>query len=156
MSSYKQICGDFSADGLSIGIVVSRWHEMVNEKLLAGAVDCIVRHSGSAENITVVYVPGSFEIPLAVSTLAKSNKYSAIIALGTVIRGHTLHFDLIAAEVTKGLASISAASGIPVSFGVLTTDTLEQALERAGSKHGNKGFEAAMSAIEMANLLKQL
>lgn len=150
--------GDLIAKDLKFAIVISRWHEIINEKLLSGAIDCIVRHGGSRENITVIYVPGTFETSLAVKKIADNNKdnYDAIIALGTIIRGSTLHFDLIAAEAFKALSSISLESGIPVAMGILTTDNLEQAFERAGSKHGNKGVEATLAAIEMSNLLKSL
>ena len=154
--NYQVFSGNFQAVGLQFGLVVSRWHELVNGKLLDGAIDAILRHGGSLQNIEVAYVPGSYEIPFACQKMAQRNKYQAIIALGTIIRGQTLHFDLIAAEAVKGIAQISLQTNIPVSLGILTTDTLEQALERAGSKQGNKGFEAAMAAMEMANLFQAL
>jgi 6,7-dimethyl-8-ribityllumazine synthase len=151
---YKIYSGDLLAHDLKIGIVVSRWHDLINSKLLEGALDTIVRHGGSLKNVEVAYVPGSFEIPMMCQRMALSKKYGAVVALGTVIRGQTLHFDLIANEAVKGVAQASLASGVPVSLGILTTDTLEQAFERAGSKQGNKGAEAALAAIEMANLYK--
>jgi 6,7-dimethyl-8-ribityllumazine synthase len=144
------------AKDLKFAIVVSRWHELVNSKLLEGALDSINRLGGDLKEVTVAYVPGSFEIPLACKKFAESKKYDAIIAIGTVIRGQTLHFDLISSEAVKGLGQVSLQSGVPIALGVLTTDTLEQAFERAGSKHGNKGSEAALAAIEMANLLKEI
>lgn len=156
MKEYKTHSAKLLASGLKFAIVISRWHELINEKLLGGALDTIERHGGSLSDIEVFYVPGSFEIPVAVQKIADSKKYSAIIALGTVIRGNTLHFDLIANEVVKGIASISIKERIPVTLGILTTDTLEQAFERAGSKQGNKGSEAALSAIEMANLFASI
>ncbi|MFN5538582.1 MAG: 6,7-dimethyl-8-ribityllumazine synthase [Candidatus Melainabacteria bacterium] len=144
------------AEDLKFGIVISRWHDLVNSKLLEGAIDCIVRHGGNEKNIEIAYVPGSFEIPLIAKKLAESGKYNAIICIGTVIRGQTLHFDLIAQEAVKGISHISLQTGVPIALGILTTDNLDQAFERAGSKQGNKGAEAALSAIEMANLLKSL
>lgn len=156
MSSYKTFSANLDAKELKFGVVVSRWHDFINEKLLAGAVDTIERHGGSASNIEVVYVPGSFEIPYATKKLAASKKYDAVISIGTVIRGQTLHFDLIAAEAVKGISQVSLETDVPVALGILTTDTIEQSLERAGSKHGNKGAEAALAAIEMANLVKKL
>lgn len=149
----KTYSANLLAKDLKFGIVVSRWHDLVNNRLLDGAVDCIIRHGGSEENIEIAYVPGSFEIPLMTKKMAESKKYNAVICIGTVIRGQTLHFDLIAQEAIKGIAQISLQIGIPVSLGILTTDNLDQAFERAGSKQGNKGAEAALSAIEMANLL---
>ena len=147
--------GNFDAKGLRVGIVVSRFNEVVSTRLLAGAEDCLSRHGSGPDGRTVAWVPGSWEIPLAASRLARSGSYDAIIALGALIRGETPHFDVLAAEVAKGLAHLSVETGIPVAFGVLTCDTLEQALDRAGAKAGNKGFEAALSVIEMANLLRQ-
>lgn len=143
------------AQNLKFGIVVSRWHDLINSKLLDGALDAIVRHGGQVENIDTAYVPGSYEIPLMCKKMGETKKYHAVIALGTVIRGQTLHFDLIANEAIKGISQASLSCGIPISLGILTTDTLEQAFERAGSKQGNKGTEAALAAIEMANLIKQ-
>ncbi len=152
----KNIEGVLSAKGLKFGIIVGRFNNLITEKLLEGAIDCIKRHEGNEEDITVVRVPGSFEIPLAAKKLAKSNRYDAIICLGAVIRGATPHFDYVANEVTKGIALVSLETEIPISYGILTTDTIEQAIERAGTKMGNKGFDAALTAIEMANLLKQI
>ncbi len=147
--------GNLLAHNLKFGIVISRWHDLINSKLLEGAIDAIVRHGGMQENIQIAYVPGSYEIPLMCKKMAESKKYSAIIAIGTVIRGQTLHFDLIASEAVKGIAQASLNCGVPISLGILTTDTLEQAFERAGSKQGNKGAEAALAAIEMANVIEQ-
>ena len=148
--------GNLVASNLSIAIVVSRFNEMITTPLLNGALDALRRHGVTENNVTVVKVPGAFEIPLAAKTLAHSGRYQAIIALGAVIRGATAHFDFVAGEVSKGVAQVALESGVPVSFGVLTTDTLEQAQERAGGKSGNKGFEAATTAIEMAHLLSQI
>ncbi|MBP7735213.1 MAG: 6,7-dimethyl-8-ribityllumazine synthase [Spirochaetes bacterium] len=152
----KLIEGKIDATGLKVAIVVSRFNEFITNKLLGGAMDCLKRNNASEDDITVAWVPGSFEIPAVTRVLAASKKYDAIICLGAVIRGSTPHFDYVAAEVSKGVASISLSATIPVIFGVLTTDTIEQAIERAGTKSGNKGFDAAMSAIEMANLYKQI
>ncbi len=151
-----EINGNLKADNLKFGIIVSRFNSLITEKLLEGALDCIVRHGGSKENITVVRVPGAFEIPLIAKKMAKSKKYDAIICLGAVIRGSTPHFDYVASEVSKGIALVSLETEVPVAFGILTTDTLEQAIERAGTKMGNKGFDAALSAIEMANIISGL
>ncbi|MDO8636503.1 MAG: 6,7-dimethyl-8-ribityllumazine synthase [Dehalococcoidia bacterium] len=142
--------------GLKIGIVVSRFNEFITGKLLEGAQDGLQRHGVTEANIDVAWTPGSFEIPLIVKKMAQTGKYDAVIGLGTVIRGGTPHFDYIAAEVSKGIAHVSLDTGVPVIFGVITADTLEQAIERAGAKQGNKGFDAAVSAIEMANLSKAL
>ena len=142
--------------GLKIGIVVSRFNEFITGKLLEGAQDGLQRHGVAEANIDVAWTPGSFEIPLIVKKMAQTGKYDAVIGLGTVIRGGTPHFDYIAAEVSKGIAHVSLDTGVPVIFGVITADTLEQAIERAGAKQGNKGFDAAVSAIEMANLSKAL
>lgn len=144
--------GKLVARGLRFGIVVSRFNEFISSKLLDGCLDSLKRHDADEKNIDIAWVPGSFEIPHAAKKLAASKKYDAVICLGAVIKGDTPHFDYIAAEVTKGIASTGLDSGVPVILGVLTTDTLEQAIERAGTKSGNKGAEAAMSAIEMANL----
>ncbi len=152
----KYIEGKLDAAGLKFGIVVSRFNSFISERLLEGAVDALVRHGAADKNIDVVRVPGSFEIPLAAQRLADGKKYDAVICLGAVIRGATPHFDYVAAEVAKGVAHASMASGVPIAFGVLTTDTIEQAVERAGTKAGNKGFDAAMTAIETANLFKEL
>lgn len=144
--------GKLTATNLKFGIVVSRFNEFITQKLLEGAKDCLDRHNVSEDNIDVAWVPGAFEIPLIASKMAKSKKYDAIICLGAVVRGATSHYDHVCAEVSKGIASVSLGQDIPVIFGILTTDNLEQAVERAGTKVGNKGFDAAMSAIEMANL----
>ncbi|MES2764487.1 MAG: 6,7-dimethyl-8-ribityllumazine synthase [Bacteroidota bacterium] len=144
--------GKFDASGKSFGIAVARWNEFIVGKLVAGALDALRRHNADAANITIAYCPGSFEIPLVVQKLAQSGKFDAVIALGAVIRGSTPHFDYISSEVTKGVASVGLETGVPCIFGVLTTDTIEQAVERAGTKAGNKGFEAAVSAIEMVSL----
>jgi 6,7-dimethyl-8-ribityllumazine synthase len=148
--------GIFRAEGKRFGIVVSRWNSFIVTKLLEGALDALKRHGVPEEAITIAYCPGSFEIPLITQKMAQSNKYDAVIALGAVIRGSTPHFDYIAAEVTKGVAHVGLATSVPCVFGVLTTDTIEQAVERAGTKAGNKGFEAATVAIEMTSLLDAL
>jgi 6,7-dimethyl-8-ribityllumazine synthase len=148
--------GLLNASGRRFAIVVGRFNELIGKKLLEGAMDCLLRHNGSQENITVAWVPGAFEIPLVAKKLAKSGSYDAVICLGAVIRGGTPHFDYVASEVSKGIASISLELEVPVIFGVLTTDTIEQAVERAGTKGGNKGWDAALSAIEMVDLMKKL
>jgi 6,7-dimethyl-8-ribityllumazine synthase len=148
--------GILDAKGLRFGIIVSRFNSFIGERLLEGAVDALVRHGGDDKNIHVTRVPGAFEIPLAAKKMAGSGNYDALICLGAVIRGSTPHFDYVASEVSKGVATVSLESGVPIAFGVLTTDTIEQAVERAGTKAGNKGFEAAVTAIETANLLKAL
>jgi 6,7-dimethyl-8-ribityllumazine synthase len=145
--------GIFTAEGKSFGIVISRWNSFVVNKLLDGTLDALKRHNVKDERITIAYCPGSFEIPLVVKNMAASGKFDAVIALGAVIRGSTPHFDYVASEVTKGVAQVGLDTGVPCIFGVLTTDTIEQAIERSGSKAGNKGFEAATVAIEMASLL---
>lgn len=142
--------------GLKIGIVVSRFNEFITSKLLSGALDTLMRHGVNENDIDIVWVPGSFEIPITADNLAGSGKYNAIICLGALIRGATPHFDYIAAEASKGVAQVGLKTGIPTIFGILTTDNIEQAIERAGTKSGNKGSDAAVSAIEMANLFKQL
>ena len=142
------------ATGLRVGIVVSRFNGFIAERLLEGALDALIRHGAGDGDIAVVRVPGAFEIPLVAQKLAVAGKYDAIICLGAVIRGSTPHFDYVASEVSKGVAQVSLKTGVPVAFGVLTTDSIEQAVERAGTKAGNKGFDAAMTAIETANLLK--
>lgn len=142
--------------GLKAGIVVARFNEFITGKLLSGALDSFARHGVDAADVDVAWVPGAFEIPLVASRMAESGEYDAVVALGAVIRGATSHYDYVCAEVSKGVAQASLASGVPVIFGVLTCDTIEQAIERAGSKAGNKGSECAESAIEMANLLRQL
>lgn len=152
----KMIEGVYDASGLKAVLVASRFNDFIVARLIDGAVDALVRHGMASDDITIVRVPGAFEIPQAVNAAAQSKRYDMAIALGAVIRGSTPHFDYIASEVAKGVAQTALSSSIPVSFGVLTTDTLEQAIERAGSKAGNKGAEAAMSAIEMAGLLKSI
>ncbi len=148
--------GSLNATGASWAIVVSRWNGFITERLLEGAVDALKRHGAEETAITVVRVPGSFEIPLACKTAAQTGKFDAVIALGAVIRGATPHFDYVAGEVAKGVARVSLDTGVPVTFGVLTTDTIEQAIERAGTKAGNKGVEAATAAIEMVQVLQSL
>lgn len=150
----KTFEGNLVGTGLKVGIVVGRFNAFINEKLLEGALDGLKRHGVSEENIDVAWVPGAFEIPLAAKKMAETNNYDAVITLGTVIRGATPHFDYVCNEAAKGVSSVGLELGIPVVFGVLTTDTIEQAIERAGTKAGNKGYDAAVSAIEMANLLK--
>ena len=145
--------GNLQAEGFRFGLIVSRFNSFISDRLLEGALDTLVRHGADKEQLTVVRVPGAFEIPLAAKKMATSGKYDAIICLGAVIRGGTPHFEYVSSEVTKGVASVSLDSGLPIAFGVLTTDSVEQAIERAGTKAGNKGVEAAMSAIEMVNLL---
>jgi len=145
-----------NADGLRFGIVVGRFNSFIGERLLEGAVDTLVRHGADDAQITVVRVPGAFEIPLATQKMAKSGSYDALICLGAVIRGSTPHFDYVASEVSKGIAHVSLDTGVPIAFGVLTTDTIEQAIERAGTKAGNKGSDAAMTAIETANLFREM
>lgn len=148
--------GKLLAQGLRFGIIVSRFNDFICDRLLGGALDALKRSGADDENIDVYKVPGAFEIPLIAKKAASAGRYDAVICLGAVIRGATPHFDYVANEVSKGVASASLETGIPISFGVLTTDTLEQAIERAGSKAGNKGWEAALAAVEMANLIKQL
>ncbi len=142
--------------GDRFALVCARWNDFIVERLVLGAQDCIVRHGGSLEQVDVIKVPGSFELPLAAKWAAESGKYAGVCVLGTVIRGGTPHFDMIAAEVTKGTAAVSLESGVPVAFGVLTTDSVEQAIDRAGVKHGNKGWEAAQSLLEMVDLRANL
>lgn len=148
--------GDFLGNGLKIGIVVGRFNEFITSKLLGGSLDALTRHGVAEEDIDQVWVPGAYEIALAAKKVAASNKYDAVITLGAVIRGATPHFDFVSSEVAKGVASASMQTNVPIIFGVLTTDTLEQAIERAGTKGGNKGWDAGISAIEMANLFKEL
>lgn len=152
----KTIEGVLTTSGERFCIIISRFNEFIGSKLLSGAIDELRRHGVDENNIEVVWVPGAFEIPLVAKKCASSNKYSAIITLGAVIKGSTSHYDYVCAEVSKGVASVGLETGIPVIFGVLTTDNIEQAIERAGTKAGNKGSDAAKSAIEMANLLKQI
>jgi len=148
--------GKLVAEGLKFGIVVSRFNEFITNKLLGGALDALNRHGANDSDIEIAWVPGAFEIPLVAQKMAESQKYDAVICLGAVIRGATPHFDFVSAEVSKGIAQVGLATKTPVIFGVLTTDTIEQAIERAGTKAGNKGFDAAISAIETVNLLKML
>ena len=146
--------GKLDAAGVRVGIVVSRFNNFLTDKLLEGAIDCLIRHGGKSEQIAVAYVPGSFEIPYAASKMVKSGNYDTVICLGALIRGDTPHFDFIAAEASKGIAKLSLESGTPVIYGLITADTLEQAIERSGTKAGNKGWQAAEAAIEMVNLYK--
>jgi len=152
----KSFEGMLLGKGLKFGVVVSRFNEFITRRLLEGAKDALLRHGTSEVDIEVAWVPGAFEIPLITKKLAQSKKYDAIICLGAVIKGGTPHFEYIIAEVTKGIASVSLEIGVPITYGVISTDTLEQAVERAGTKEGNKGFDAAVSAIEMANLVKSI
>ncbi len=152
----RTIQGQLVASGIRFGIVVSRFNTFITSQLLEGAKDTILRHGGEEDSVTVVHVPGSLEIPLICKKLANSGEYDAVIALGAVIRGSTPHFDMVANGVTRGVMDATSESGIPVIFGVITTDTIEQAIERAGTKAGNKGSDAALAAIEMANLLREL
>jgi 6,7-dimethyl-8-ribityllumazine synthase len=148
--------GNLLGKGLKMGVIVSRFNEFFSQKLLEGAKDALLRHGVLESDIEVAWTPGSFEIPLVAQKMAESKKYNAVICLGAVIRGGTPHFDYIASEVAKGIAKVGLDTGVPVIFGVITTDTLEQAIERSGTKDGNKGFDAAVSAIEMANLVKAI
>ena len=152
----QYIEGSLDARDSRIAIVVSRFNSFVTERLLEGAVDCIHRHGGNDNEVIIVRVPGSWEIPLAVQKLANSGRHDGIIALGAVIRGATPHFDYVAAETSKGIAGVSLATGVPIAFGVLTTDTIEQAVERAGTKSGNKGFDAALSLLEMMDVMRSI
>jgi len=152
----KVIAGNLTAQNMKIGLVVGRFNSFIVDRLVEGALDAIVRHGGSSDAVEQVLVPGAFEIPLAAQRMAASGKYDAIIALGAVIRGGTPHFDYVAGECAKGLGQVMLSKDVPVAFGVLTVDSIEQAIERAGTKAGNKGAEAALSAIEMVNVLKQI
>jgi len=152
----KTIEGKVVAEGIRIGIVASRFNEFIVNRLLSGAVDGLVRHGVLDENITVAWVPGAFEIPLVADKMARSGNYDAVICVGAVIRGSTSHYEHVCTEVAKGIAHVALESHIPVIFGVLTTENIEQAIERAGSKSGNKGYDAALSAIEMVNLIRQI
>jgi 6,7-dimethyl-8-ribityllumazine synthase len=152
----RTIEGKLDASGLKFGIVIARFNEFISGKLLSGCLDGLIRHGAEETDIDVAWSPGSFEIPLLAKKLAQSKKYDAVICLGAVIRGATPHFDYVASEVSKGVAHVGLETSVPVIFGVLTTDNIEQAIERAGTKSGNKGFDAALAAIEMANLMKQL
>jgi 6,7-dimethyl-8-ribityllumazine synthase len=156
MANVNVIEGKLDATGLKVGIAVSRFNSFICDRLLEGAIDALVRHGAAESDIDIVRVPGAFEIPLAAKRMSASGRYDAIICLGAVIRGATPHFEYVSAEVTKGIAAVSLDSGVPIAFGVLTTDTIEQAIERAGTKAGNKGFEAAVTVIEMSNLLRKL
>lgn len=148
--------GKLTAKDMKVAIVVARFNEFITSKLLGGALDCLTRHEADEENITVAWVPGAFEIPLAAQALAATKKYDAVICLGAVIRGATPHFDYVCAEASKGVAQVGLQNHLPVAFGILTTDTIQQAVERAGTKSGNKGTDAAMTAMEMVNLLRQV
>jgi len=152
----KTFEGELQAKGLKFAIIVSRFNDFIGSKLLDGAVDALIRHGASDQHIDIIKVPGAYEIPLAAKKVASNKKHDAIICLGAIIRGATPHFDYVAAEASKGIAQASLDSGIPIAFGVLTTDTIEQAVERAGTKSGNKGWDCAMVAIEMAQLFKKL
>lgn len=151
----KKIEGNVVGSGIKVGIVAARFNEFIVSKLVGGAEDALVRHGVNDDDIEVAYVPGAFEIPLVAKAMAKSGKYDAIVCLGAVIKGSTSHYDFVCAEVSKGVATVGLEAGIPVMFGVLTTDNIEQAIERAGTKAGNKGYDAACAAIEMVNLMKQ-
>jgi len=153
MKTYE---GNLIAQGLKFGIIIARFNEFIGGKLLSGAIDALKRHGVEEDNIEITWVPGAFEIPLVAMKMAKTQKYDAVICLGAVIRGSTPHFDYVSSEVSKGIASVSLNTELPIIFGVLTTDSIEQAIERAGTKAGNKGYDAAVTAIEMVNLLKQI
>ena len=156
MTDVKNIDGDLSARGTRFGIIVARFNSFISERLLEGALDALTRHGADAANIEVVRVPGAFEMPLVLKAMAESKKYDALIALGCVIRGETPHFEYVAGECSRGVAQVSLQYHLPVGFGVLTVDTIEQAIERAGAKAGNKGADAALTVIAMVNLLKKL
>ena len=153
---YKIYEGKLVSEKAKYGIIVSRFNEFISNKLLSGSLDCLQRHNVSEKEIEIIWAPGAFEIPAVAKKLAETKKFDALICLGTVIRGSTPHFDYIAAEVSKGIAQLGISSGIPVIFGVITADTIEQAIERAGTKSGNKGWDAALSAIEMVNLYRSI
>lgn len=152
----KTLEGKLTAKNMKIAIVVARFNEFITSKLLSGCVDCLIRHEADDEDLTVAWVPGAFEIPMAAKKLAESGKYDAVICLGAVIRGATPHFDYVCAEASKGIAQVSMQTGVPVAFGVLTTENIQQAVERAGTKAGNKGVDCAMTAMEMVNLFKEM
>ena len=152
----KTFEGKLVAKEMKVGIVAARFNEFITGKLLSGAMDGLLRHGVSEDNVSLAWCPGAFEIPLVAAKMANSGKYDAVICLGAVIRGSTSHYDYVCAEVSKGIATVSLQSGVPVLFGVLTTDTIEQAIERAGTKAGNKGYDCALSAVEMVNLLREL
>jgi 6,7-dimethyl-8-ribityllumazine synthase len=153
MATYE---GDLLGSGLSVGICVSRFNELLSSRLLGGAMDALTRHGVAPEDVDVAWVPGAFEIPLVAGKMASSGKYDVVLALGVVIRGGTPHFEYVASEVSKGIAKISLDTGVPVTFGVITADTIEQAVERAGTKHGNKGWDAALAGIETAKVMRAL
>lgn len=152
----KTLEGKLTAKNMKIAIVVARFNEFITSKLLSGCIDCLIRHEAADEDVTVAWVPGAFEIPVAAKKLAESGKYDAVICLGAVIRGATPHFDYVCAEASKGIAQVSMQTGVPVAFGVLTTENIQQAVERAGTKAGNKGVDCAMTAMEMVNLFKEM
>lgn len=152
----KILEGKLTAKNMKIAIVVARFNEFITSKLLSGCVDCLIRHEAADEDLTVAWVPGAFEIPMAAKKLAESGKYDAVICLGAVIRGATPHFDYVCAEASKGIAQVSMQTGVPVAFGLLTTENIQQAVERAGTKAGNKGVDCAMTAMEMVNLFKEM
>lgn len=152
----KTFEGKLVSEKIRVGIVAARFNEFITSKLLSGAIDGLVRHNVAQDDIQVAWVPGAFEIPLIASKMAESGRYDAVICLGAVIRGSTSHYDYVCSEVSKGIASVSLKSGVPVMFGVLTTDNIEQAIERAGSKAGNKGYECALGAIEMVNVIREM
>ncbi len=154
--NYSVLEGFFEGEGVKIGIVISRFNVFITQKLLEGALDTLKRHKVSENNVYIVWVPGAFEIPLVAKKLAQTQKFDAVICLGAIIRGATPHFEYVAAEASKGVAQVMLETGVPVIFGILTTDTIEQAIERAGTKAGNKGCEAALSALEMISLLKKI
>ena len=152
----KTFEGKLVAQGIKVGIVAARFNEFITNKLLGGAIDGLVRHDVKEDDISVAWVPGAFEIPLVAAKMAKSGKYDAVICLGAVIRGSTSHYDYVCNEVSKGIAAVALETGVPVLFGVLTTENIEQAIERTGSKAGNKGYDCALGAVEMVNLLREL
>lgn len=152
----KTLEGKLTAKNMKIAIVVARFNEFITSKLLSGCIDCLIRHEAADEDLTVAWVPGAFEIHMAAKKLAESGKYDAVICLGAVIRGATPHFDYVCAEASKGIAQVSMQTGVPVAFGVLTTENIQQAVERAGTKAGNKGVDCAMTAMEMVNLFKEM
>ncbi len=154
--SYKEIAGNLNGSGLKVGIVVGRFNNLLTSKLLEGALDCLKRHQVALSDISVAWVPGAFEIPYAASKMAEPKKYDMVLCLGAIIKGDTPHFDYIANEASKGIAKVALGSGMPVIYGMVTADTLEQAIERAGTKAGNKGWDAAQAGIEMANLYREL
>ncbi len=156
MAAYRTVQGKLDAKGLRVAVIASRFNNFITDRLIDGAVDCLVRHGADEDQIVVYRVPGSFELPLAAQRVVSAGSVDAVVCLGAMIRGQTPHFDFIASEVTKGIAQVSLDSGIPVTFGVITADSLEQAVDRAGAKVGNKGFEAASGAIEMVNLIREL